>query len=169
MRSSSRMEPLQSFYHRTRVPRGRASSHSFRIWQYRSPRLSALLFCPHMVGGPSFAFVGVCSILAWLPRRQIPESPRWYEAQGRAAEAERTITLIEDEVRMATGARLSEPRQALSGPSDNQRPSFTELFRGRLLRRTLVAIWLMICMNAAIYTFVAWLPDNPAKAGCRDE
>jgi len=27
-----------------------------------------------------------------------------------------------------------------------------------MLRRTLLAVWLMVCMNAAIYTFVAWLP-----------
>jgi putative MFS transporter len=149
--------------------------HARSTWQGKLAFLSNLaiplsaLVCaailPTFGWRPVFALVGICSILAWLPRRQVPESPRWYEAQGRIEEAEHTITLIEDEIQRTTGAKLAEPRQTLSVDSDSHRTSFTELFRGRLFRRTLLAIWLMVCMNTAIYTFVAWLPTILLKRG----
>ena len=35
-----------------------------------------------------FIIAGVGSLIVWYLRKNLPESPRWLEAQGRTAEAE---------------------------------------------------------------------------------
>ena len=142
--------------------------HVRAMWQGKLAFLSNLaipcsaVLCAVMLPAPGwravFGLVGVLAIVVWLPRRLIPESPRWYEAQGRDVEADRTLIAIEREVETATGASLPDCARDNFGQIRKDRAGIVVLFRGQLLRRTLLAIWLMVCMNAAIYTFVAWLP-----------
>ena len=129
---------------------------------------ASALLCAAVLPGfgwrPVFGLIGTLAILVWVPRRLIPESPRWYESQGLQAEAETTIASIEREVESCTGAPL--PAFAAKFEIAGSRGlSLGSLFRGRLLRRTVLAIFLMVCVNTAVYTFVAWLPTILIRRG----
>src|SRR6201996_1794713 len=46
---------------------------------------------------PMFVIAGIGSLIVWYLRKNLPESPRWLEAQGRDAEAEALMQAIEKE------------------------------------------------------------------------
>src|SRR4029077_442645 len=56
---------------------------------------------------PMFIVAGVGSLVVWYLRKNLPESPRWLEAQGRTAEAEALMQTIEKEA--ATAGALPAP------------------------------------------------------------
>src|SRR5437588_6464211 len=55
---------------------------------------------------PMFVIAGVGSLIVWYLRKNLPESPRWLEAQGRTAEAEALMQSIEKE---ASGGKALPP------------------------------------------------------------
>src|SRR5580765_1048207 len=64
---------------------------------------------------PMFIIAGLGSLVVWYLRKNLPESPRWLEAQGRTAEAETLMESIEKEVQ-ATSGPLPAPRSAVATP-----------------------------------------------------
>ena len=50
---------------------------------------------------PMFIIAGIGSLIVWYLRKNLPESPRWLESQGRTAEAEALMQTIEKEVAAA--------------------------------------------------------------------
>ena len=65
-----------------------------------------------------FVIAGVGALIVWYLRKNLPESPRWLEAQGRMEEAEAMMQEIESEASRdaiaATGAGRARP--AISRP-----------------------------------------------------
>jgi len=59
---------------------------------------------------PMFVIAGVGALIVWYLRKNLPESPRWLEANGREAEAEALMQAIEAEA--AEGRRLPPPAPA---------------------------------------------------------
>jgi MFS transporter, putative metabolite:H+ symporter len=108
-------------------------------------------------------------LLLWW-RRVLPESPRFLQAHGRTAEAERVITAIEADVRASTGKPLPpvEPGDAVPD---------VEVSSGRVvdnlrallaagLRRTTITAW--VYWFVAIFTyygFFTWIPSLLVKHG----
>lgn len=87
-------------------------------------------------------------ILVMLPLLYyyLPESPRWLEAHGRHAEAERVVGEYERRVQAASGLPLKEPEQGRHPVVVAQRGTWREMFanphyRGRTL--LLVACWVL--------------------------
>lgn len=104
-----------------------------------------------------FVIPGVACLTLWFVARRIPESPRWLEAVGRWADAERTMEDIEREVATALHGVLP-PVSALH-PSRSAPPEGTDsLWRRRWIRRLLLAICLALGANAAVSTVLTWLP-----------
>jgi MFS transporter, putative metabolite:H+ symporter len=118
------------------------------------------LIIPSFGWRPMFVIAGIGSLIVWYLRKNLPESPRWLEAQGRAAEAEDLMQKIEKEVAAATGS-LSAP--APSAPI----PQLTAaaMFRSPILQRLLVGSWVLITINTLIFGFVIFLPQFFLRQG----
>src|SRR5579872_114541 len=81
---------------------------------------------------PMFVIAGIGSLIVWYLRKNLPESPRWLEAQGREADAEALLQTIEKEVASTTGAL---PAPAIAPPV----PQLTAaaMFKPPILQRLL--------------------------------
>ena len=99
----------------------------------------------------------ILSIIATLLiAKKLPESPRWLEAQGRVAEADAILTKIEKEIEASTGKPL--PPITEEAKPVKQLP-YSALFKGKLLRRTIVGSLVLIGMNTIQYTLMTWMPS----------
>ena len=108
---------------------------------------------------PMFVIAGIGSLIVWYLRKNLPESPRWLEAQGRNAEAESLLQTIEKEV----AASGTLPVAASAAPI----PQLTaaSMFRPPILQRLLVGSWVLITINTLIFGFVIFLPQFFLRQG----
>lgn len=110
-----------------------------------------------------FMIPSVLSIAASiLVAKKFPESPRWLEAQGRIEEADELMTKIEKEIETATGKPLPEVTE--EAKQVKQLP-YSALFKGKLLRRTIVGSLVLIGMNTIQYTLMNWMPSMLSSLG----
>ena len=109
---------------------------------------------------PMFVIAGIGSLIVWYLRKNLPESPRWLEAQGRTAEAETLMQTIEKEVAAAAG---SLPAPVITAPT----PQLTaaSMFKPPILQRLLVGSWVLITINTLIFGFVIFLPQFFLRQG----
>ena len=104
-----------------------------------------------------FMIPSVLSIIAsFLIYKKFPESPRWLEAQGRVEEADAIMTQIEKEIEESTGKPLPPVTEA---PKEVKQLPYSALFKGKLLRRTIVGSLVLIGMNTIQYTLMNWMPS----------
>ncbi len=106
---------------------------------------------------PMFIIAGIGSLIVWYLRKSLPESPRWLEAQGRAAEAEALMQSIEREV--GKTAPLPTPARPTS------QLDAADMFRPPILQRLLVGSWVLITINTLIFGFVIFLPQFFLRQG----
>lgn len=99
----------------------------------------------------------VLSIIASIIiAKKLPESPRWLEAQGRVDEADAILTKIEKEIEASTGKPLPPVTEE---PKEVKQLPYSALFKGKLLRRTIVGSLVLIGMNTIQYTLMTWMPS----------
>jgi putative MFS transporter len=108
---------------------------------------------------PMFVIAGVGSLIVWYLRKNLPESPRWLESQGRAAEAEALMQSIEKE---AAGGGTLPPVVA---PAPVPQAAATDMLKPPLLQRLLVGCWVLITINTLIFGFVIFLPQFFLRQG----
>ena len=110
-----------------------------------------------------FMIPSALSIIAsLLVARKFPESPRWLEAQGRYDEADAIMTKIEKEIEASTGEKLPPVTDA---PKEVRQLPYSALFKGKLLRRTIVGSLVLIGMNTIQYTLMNWMPSMLKSLG----
>lgn len=109
---------------------------------------------------PMFIIAGLGSLVVWYLRKNLPESPRWLEAQGRTAEAEALMQTIEKEVASVAGP-LPPPKTAAPIPQ----LTAAAMLRPPILQRLLVGSWCLITINTLIFGFVIFLPQFFLRQG----
>ena len=117
------------------------------------------LVVPNFGWRPLFVFAGIGALIVWYLRKNLPESPRWLEANNRNAEAEVLVQTIEREV--AGGTTLPAPAPPAPLPALGLR----DLLGANLLPSMIVGSVVLITINALIFGFVNWLPTFFVQQG----
>lgn len=117
------------------------------------------LIIPTFGWRPMFIIAGVGSLVVWYLRKNLPESPRWLESQGRTAEAEALTQQIEAE---ASGG---QPLPAPVIPAPVPQLSAWAMLKPPILQRMLVGSWVLITINSLIFGFVIFLPQFFLRQG----
>src|SRR5882757_7401194 len=117
------------------------------------------LIIPAFGWRPMFVIAGVGSLIVWYLRKNLPESPRWLESQGRTDEAEALMQSIEKE--SAGGAPLPPP--VIVAPATQL--TAAAMFKPPILQRLLVGCWVLITINTLIFGFVIFLPQFFMRQG----
>jgi len=121
--------------------------------------LLGYLIIPPFGWRPMFVIAGIGSLIVWYLRKNLPESPRWLESQGRTGEAEALMQEIEKET--AGGGTL--PPVVI--PRAVAQVSAADMFKPPLLQRLLVGCWVLITINTLIFGFVIFLPQFFLRQG----
>jgi MFS transporter, putative metabolite:H+ symporter len=117
------------------------------------------LIIPNFGWRPMFVIAGIGSLIVWYLRKNLPESPRWLESQGRTAEAEALMQAIENEAAGTTAL----PQPAITAPVTQR--TAADMFRPPILQRLLVGCWVLITINTLIFGFVIFLPQFFLRQG----
>lgn len=124
----------------------------------------ALLVIPDFGWRAMFLIAGVPAFVVWfLQLRYLGESPRWLEARGRLREAYDTARAYNPATPQYTGT--DERPAPAKAPRATGGVRTRDLFRGRLLRPTIVASAVSVCFTVPYYAFQAWVPTYLVKAG----
>ncbi|HMA75658.1 MAG TPA: MFS transporter [Xanthobacteraceae bacterium] len=119
--------------------------------------LLGYLIIPTWGWRPMFVIAGIGALIVWWLRKNLPESPRWLESQGRNDAAEAIMTAIEK--------RFVTPLPPVPPPAPVPRADFAALARPPLLLRMIVGCWVLITINTLIFGFVTWLPQFFVQQG----
>src|SRR6201996_4602458 len=121
--------------------------------------LLGYLVIPSFGWRPMFVIAGIGSLFVWYLRKNLPESPRWLEAQGRTEEAEKLMQAIETE---ASGGK---PLPEVVVPAPVAQVAAIDLIKPPLLQRLIVGCWVLISINTLIFGFVLFLPQFFLRQG----
>jgi putative MFS transporter len=110
-----------------------------------------------------FAIAGVGALIVWYLRKNLPESPRWLETNGKTAEAEALMQTIEREAQLSVSG--GRPLPAPAPPKPATPFTFASLFSASLLPRLVVGSVVQITINNLIFGYVNWLPTFFGQQG----
>ena len=114
---------------------------------------------PHFGWRWVFVVVGSLSLLVFLVRRHMPESPRWLADAGRYAEAEAVMSMIEAQVAERAGQPLPPPSHVLAvatEPGERQTPIAT-LFSRDYRTRTFMAFGMWFFALIGFFGLNSWI------------
>jgi putative MFS transporter len=121
--------------------------------------LLGYLIIPEFGWRPMFIIAGVGSLIVWYLRKNLPESPRWLESQGRTEEAEALMQKIETE------SAQGKPLPPIVVPPQIPQVAASDMLRPPLLQRMIVGSWVLITINTLIFGFVIFLPQFFLRQG----
>lgn len=98
----------------------------------------------------------VCSLIVWLARKNLPESPRWLAQQGRQQEAHRVVSSME----VRCGVPVTEPAPEAMDSTSVAQPAgrFRDIISPQYRQRTLMLVVMNIFQAIGFFGFGNWLP-----------
>lgn len=93
---------------------------------------------------------------------RLEESPRWFEHQGRADDADRAMNRIEARVRAEIGEL---PAVVDAPPATARSGGFRELVASGSLGRLILLMSIWMCQTLGIYGFLSWVPTLLVEHG----
>ena len=125
--------------------------------------LATIIVIPALGWRWMFVISAIMALAVWMLRKNMPDSPRWLESVGRLDEADALVRRIAKEAGIAEAEVPTPARtEKIARPAD---AGLMELFRSRLVGRTVLAIVISMIVMAGIYSFVAWTPTFLIKQG----
>lgn len=113
-----------------------------------------------------FIIAGVGSLILWIVRKNFPESPRWHAGRGDFAKADEILSKVEKDIEIEKNIKLQPVEVEDSNESQNvKKIPFSSLFKGKLLRRTILSMFVLIGMNIALYSIMTWIPTLFLQSG----
>src|SRR6202035_714274 len=111
------------------------------------------------------AFVpAVGALLVWQVRRALPESPRWLEAHGRAAEANEITSRIEQRVSRDLGQQVPPVHVPAEAPMRGPAKAMS-IWTPPYRRRTIVLVAFHLFQTIGYFGFTNWLPTLLVSQG----
>jgi len=101
------------------------------------------------------------ALIVWIVRRHLPESPRWLESVGRAAEAEAIVDRLEQEA----GIQLPPAAVSASSVVIEKRARLSTLFAGQYRSRTIMLGVFHVFQAIGYYGFGSLVPLVLASKG----
>jgi putative MFS transporter len=104
------------------------------------------------------------SMIVWVLRLFLPESPLWLARHGRSEEAYRILTTLEASGGNTAAARAAPPsaRPAARSAADI---GFADLFRPPFLSRVVLFMVFNLCQAFGFYGFANWVPTLLVEKG----
>lgn len=137
-----------------------------------APLLSAaiaLFVIPFLSWRVMFLLGGGAMLAIWfLGSNYFIESPRWLAGKGKREQAEASLVEIERGIEIENNIKLENhyvSTEMSDLESEPETDSFWALFQGKMLRRTLIAITVLIAMNISLYTITVWIPTIFVNSG----
>lgn len=114
-----------------------------------------------------FIIAGIGALILWAVRHNFPESPRWHAGRGDLEKADEILTKVEKDIEIEKGIKLPPVKEVENLNLSNcvKKIPFTELFKGKLLRVTILCMFVLIGMNTALYTILTWIPTIFVQSG----
>lgn len=100
----------------------------------------------------------VCSMIIWLIRKNLPESPRWLAQQGRFSEAHQVVSTMEQRCGVAPGAPLSAEEEQQHLQSRQSKGTFRDIWRPEYRQRTVMLMVMNFFQAIGFFGFGNWLP-----------
>jgi MFS transporter, putative metabolite:H+ symporter len=104
------------------------------------------------------------ALVIWWIRLSLPESPRWLDQHGHAAEADRIVTKMEEHARAESGAELPPP-EVVSGEAERKTGAWTEMWNETYRARTIVLVIYNLFQTIGYYGFMTWVPTLLVSQG----
>lgn len=124
-----------------------------------------LWIIPHLGWRYMFGLVGVGALIVWAMRKNLPESPRWLEVQGRHEEAQAIVDRMELEDGVEPAARAVVVPGPRTAPPTAASVTVWSVFKPPVLARTLMGILVNVVVGFCLYGFINWLPTFFVKEG----
>lgn len=102
------------------------------------------------------------SVVIWILRLFVPESPLWLARNGRMREAAKILDVIEAS---AGAAPAHPPSRATIAPARAARVGYAELFRPPYLSLVVMFMVFNLCQAFGVYGFANWVPALLVEKG----
>jgi MFS transporter, putative metabolite:H+ symporter len=119
--------------------------------------LVSWLVIPAFGWRPMFVIAGLGAFAVLWMRKQMPESPRWLELNGRQQEAYDIVGAVEEDA-CSRGIVLGEPQA-------KPHPAPVGFASAAFIKPVMIGSAMQIALSVAIYGFVAWVPTFLVQHG----